>query len=236
MDALKNNRTDLLTSVAKSVGGTIPFAGPFVSELIGAIIPNQRIDRISKYLIELDKKINQLPTELLEQIKNNENFIDLVEEGFYQASRALSDERKKYIASIIYKSLTDEIIKIENSKFLMKLLAELNDVEIIWLRYYHDLSNNEDEVFYNKHKNILDRTIAVIGDNKETKQKEVLQNNYIKHLERLGLIKNNLRIDSKTKMPVFDRYGQPIVKHSETTYLGDMLLEQIGLIEADTHN
>ncbi len=50
--SLDTNRTDLLTSFSKSALSIVPIAGPFLSEIVGTIIPNQRIDRIIEYISE----------------------------------------------------------------------------------------------------------------------------------------------------------------------------------------
>ena len=90
-DQLDNNKTDLLVSAAKSAVGVVPIAGSLLSELVGNLIPNQRIDRLSKYVKELDDRISKIPTEKINSLLNNDDFIDLIEEGFVQASRAITD-------------------------------------------------------------------------------------------------------------------------------------------------
>lgn len=227
---LENNRQDLIAALGKSVVGVIPFAGPLLSELIGAVIPNQRVDRLTKYIKLLEDKMSQIPEEIIDKLKTDENFIDLVEEGFVQASRSITDERRKYIVSVLVNGITDNSIELEESKSLLKILQELNDVEIIWLRSYHVTAIGGDENFRKKHDNVLSPITAYVGADKETFQKAAIQDSYKKHLERLGLIKNHIRIDSKTKMPEFDRFtGQPKVSYSDITQLGEMLLEQIGM-------
>jgi hypothetical protein len=231
-DNLENNRQDLTAAVGKSVVGAIPFAGPLLSEVIGAVIPNQRVDRLTKYIKILEDKMSQIPEEIIDRLKMDEHFIDLVEEGFVQASRAITDERSKYIASILANGITDDSIKLEESKSLLKILQELNDVEVIWLRFYQVPTIGGDEEFRKKFENVLSPIRAYIGANKETLQKAALQDSYKKHLERLGLIKNHILTDSETKIPEFDRFtGQPKISYLDITQLGKMLLEQIGMSE-----
>ena len=231
-DNLKNNKSDLIAFVTKSVVGVVPFAGTLLSELVGVVIPNQRVERLIKYVKELEQKISQIPKDVIENLKSNEQFIDLFEEGFVQASRAMTDERRGYIASIVSNGITDESIKLEESKFLLKILQELNDVEIIWLRFYKVPTMGGDEEFRKKHNNVLSSVQAYKGADKEILQKAALQNSYKKHLERIGLIKNHIRMGSKTNIPEFDSFtGQSKVTYSDITQLGNMLLEQIGVIE-----
>ena len=53
-EELENNKTDLIISFSKSIVGVVPIAGPLLSELVGQVIPNQRIDRLTKYIKILD--------------------------------------------------------------------------------------------------------------------------------------------------------------------------------------
>ena len=117
----EKNKNDLLVLTAKSIVGVVPFAGPLLSELIGTLIPNQRIDRLSKYVNELDKKLLRFKVSYLKREIQNEECSDLFEEGFKQAARALTDDRKRYIASIIQNSLDEEHISYAESKHLMQI-------------------------------------------------------------------------------------------------------------------
>ncbi len=231
-DNLDNNKTDLLVSAAKSAVGIVPIAGSLLSELVGILIPNQRIDRLTKYVKVLDERISIISTEKINNLKNNDDFIDLVEEGFVQASRAITDERRQYIALLVSNGITDDSIKLNESKQLLKILSELNDIEIIWLRFYLVPTISGDEEFREKHKNILQTIQTYIGADNENLTKSAIQNSYKEHLERLELIESKIRIDNKTKLPEFDAFtGRPKKSYSTITTLGRLLLKQIGLID-----
>ena len=226
----ENNKTDFLASAAKSTLGIVPFAGPLLAELVGTVIPNQRIDRLTKYIKKLDEKISKIPVEKINHLMENEEFIDLIEEGFVQASRAITEERRTYIASIISNGITDESINLLESKYLLKILQELNDIEVIWLRYYIDPTMGGDNEFREKHENVLTRHRTYLGVDEETRQKVALQENYKKHLERLGLIKNKYKFDRKSGVPEFDKFtGEAKISYSETSSLGKILLSRIDL-------
>lgn len=205
---LENNRTDLIVSTLKSVFGTIPILGSGLSELIGILIPNQRIDRLTKYIKELENKLNNFSSEKLKEFLKNEECIDLFEESFIQASRALSDEKRSQIASVVKNGLDETSIEYSTSKYMLKLLQELNDQEIIWLRYYLMQSPNDDKEFREKHKNILYQHEPLVGGENSLWEKKALTESFQEHLERLGLI--------RTK---------------KITILGQMLLRQIGLLD-----
>lgn len=227
---LDNNKSDIVAKIGKSVVGSVPFAGGLLTEIIDTVIPNQRIDRLSKYVQELDKRLTRIETDKISELITDENFIDLIEEGFIQASRATSEDRRKYIASIIENGINDEAVEFHDSKYLLKLLSELNDIEIIWLRFYLYPTANGDDDFRNKHMNILAPIRAYKGADKETINKSSLQDSYKEHLERLKLIESRLQFDRKTGFPDFDKTtGKPKSSSRRITYLGKLLLEQIGL-------
>jgi hypothetical protein len=228
---LDNNKIDFLTSAAKSIVGAVPLAGSFLSELVGNIIPNQRIDRLTKYLKELDARFSKIPVERINFLLGNDDFVDLIEEGFVQASRATSEERRQYISSIVANGITDESISLLESKYLLKIIEELNDVEIIWLRSYFDPIHKRDKEFRDKHKNILTLISPDLSSDKETFRKSAFQNSYKEHLERLDLISHKIRVDHNTGLPEFDKYsGKTKTSYTEVTILGRLLLKQIGLI------
>ena len=109
---LDNRALDYVLNAAKAAVGPIPIVGPLVSELVGVVIPNQRVDRIAKFVAELECRIRalELPTRIMKQL-NDESFTDLLEEGFRQAARSLSDERRRYLASLICNSLSPASIQ-----------------------------------------------------------------------------------------------------------------------------
>lgn len=227
---LSYSKTDIIAKIAKSAVSAVPYAGGLLAEIVDTVIPNQRIDRLLKYIQELDTRLSKIQSEKITELITDEKFIDLIEEGFTQASRATSDERRKYIASIIENGINDEAIDFQDSKYLLKLLSELNDMEIIWLRFYLEPTTNGDIDFRNRHNNILTPISAYNGADKETFNKSSLQDSYKEHLERLKLIESRLQFDRKTGFPDFDKTtGKPKTSGRRITYLGKMLLEQIGL-------
>ncbi|AXP81255.1 hypothetical protein CJ739_2174 [Mariniflexile rhizosphaerae] len=227
---IKINRADIITSVSKSVLGAVPFAGSLLCEIVENTIPNQRLERLTAYVKELDEKILKISNENLKDLLENPIFIDLIEESFFQASRALTKERRNYITNIVINGITNDKLQIENSKFLLKIIQELNDIEIIWLRFFLEPTINGDKEFREKQKNILQPIYLYRGADKEEIIKSTIQKNYKLHLERLGLVVNHPKTDSKTGLPVFEKSsGQQQIKYTRITTLGEILLENIGL-------
>lgn len=229
---LDNNKSDWTAIAARGSLGAIPVAGNFLAEIAGALIPNQRLDRIAKYVDELNERLEKIPRGLTEQLRNSEDFIDLIEESFIKASRASSEERRKYILNIVENGITNDEIDINNAKYLLGLLSELNDNEVIWLRYFHERTINDKNQFQRLHANVLAPIRLVIGSNKDERQKGAVQESYKEHLERLGLIKHNIRMNKDLGVPKYDTFtNKPEISYSETTTLGNMLLENISLVK-----
>lgn len=230
-DRLKNNKSDWAAMVSRAGLSAVPIAGSFLAELVGALIPNQRIDRIAKFANELNDRLEAMPEEVVDRLRNDEEFIGLIEESFIRASRVNSDERRRYIVNIVQNGISDEDAGINNAKYLLGLLSELNDNEVIWLRYFHEVTMKEKANFQALHENVLTRVRVVIGSSEEVRRQGAVQESYKEHLERLGLIKHNIRMNRDRTGPEYDKStGRPSVSFSQTTTLGDMLLDNIGLL------
>jgi hypothetical protein len=221
-DIKQNNRTDITVATIKSIAGPIPFVGPMIQEMVDVIIPNQRIDRLSKYVLELEKKLTRFEQEKIENKLKDEYFVDLMEESLIQASKALTNERLEYISSIIENSLDKEhILDIEN-KHLLTLLKEINDIEIIWLRYYLVPTMDGDVEFRNKHKDVLELISPTLGSKQEERDKAAIQISYKEHLSTLGLLEKKISVKIGGSTNELETKGYKI------TPLGRLLLKQIG--------
>lgn len=96
---VNESKTDVAISVGMATLGSLPYAGPILAEVVKTIIPNQRIDRIARFAQSLDDKLAELDKQVLEQKMRTEEFVDLFEDGAFQAARAMTDERRERIAS-----------------------------------------------------------------------------------------------------------------------------------------
>ncbi|MCR4322439.1 MAG: hypothetical protein NUV74_19175 [Candidatus Brocadiaceae bacterium] len=212
--SLETQKIDYIAIALKATLGSVPYAGSLLSELIGTIIPNQRLDRLTKFAKSLETKISQIEKKFAQSQLKDDNFSDLLEEGFRQAARSLSDERREYIASIIANSLSSQDIEYMESKHLLRILDEINDVEVIWLRFYVVSTMGGDKEFREKHQDIIKPITRVMGTPQPVRDKGTLQDSYKHHLERLGLLKHDGK--SYSLLP-----------------LGNLMLREIGLIKKE---
>jgi hypothetical protein len=220
---------DYVASAARASLGAVPFAGSLLIELADHIIPNQRIERIIDFAEKLDNRLSDLEEDFIRSQMEDESFNDLLEEGIRQVARSISEERREYIASLITNSLSEEEVSYVESKHLLNLLGELNDIEIIWLRFYLVPTMGGDEEFRERHRNILNIQRATLNSPPEEVDQEAIQDSYKEHLERLGLIIPRYRTDRDTNLPEFDSNGSPQISGYSITRLGDLLLRMIDL-------
>lgn len=233
--SLKDNYVDKLTALTKGLTGIIPIGGSLISEIVGSLIPNQRIDRLAKYIQVLEDKLSSIPIDRMNELLNNTELIDLLEDGFFQASRASSDERREYISQIILNGIDGSQIEYSQSRSLLRLLGELTDVELIWLRYYANYYAEDFRKFSNLHKEVLHNRYPSSDGNEEQHRKYILQDYCSKHLESMGLlgvVNNN--IDPKLQMLYRAHMAEITPNGYFITRLGLTLLKQLGLVQSIT--
>lgn len=227
---LKTNWVDYSVAGVRGSLNLVPLLGPFLAEIVGERIPNQRLDRIAKFAVELDRRIHSVEAVVLKMQLESEELADLLEEGFRQAARSLSDERRGYITSMIVNGMTSDNIELSEARHLLRILGEINDVEIVWLRSFREPTRVGDEQFRDAQKEVLEPVTAVMSSTQETRDKHALQQSYKEHLAQLGLLDREYKTDHRTGVPEFDSFsGAMEVWGYRLSRLGSLLLREIGL-------
>ncbi len=225
--------TDIAAILGKGLVGAIPFVGPLAAEIVGAIIPNQRIDRIESLLILLESKITEDEKSKVEEKITTPESVDLIEDGFFQAARALSEERKDYIASLLKNSLTSDHLEYIEHKRLLSILGQLNDLEILMLKSYtlhHGTPDSEE--FWNTHQGALQPPGAYFGSSQEDIDKHVIHQTHKVHLASLGLLRPAFKRSKKGEAPEFDdKTGMIKATGYSISPLGRLLLRSIDQID-----
>lgn len=228
-DQIKNQAIDYVASGAKALLGSVPFAGSLLVEIAGVIIPRQRLDRIAEFAGELESRIKHLEESRVCESLADETFTELVEEALKQASRSTSKDRRQYLASLVADSLTKEEATHNDRRHLLRMLGEINDVEVIILRSFLPTSMAEREEFRKIHKELLTPARTNLGSPSEEIAKRAIQNSYIDHLTALGLLSRALKLD-KNKQPFYDSSARDFAYlPTAITPLGRILLRTIGL-------
>lgn len=217
-DELAPQTADYVASAAKALVGAVPFAGSLLVELAGTVIPNQRMDRMAQFARCLEDRLVRLEQDFVRSQLNDPGFTDLMEEGLNQAARAVSPERRAQIAELVSGSLGADEIAYAESKHLLRLLGELNDVEILRLDMYRHVAWGRGKEYREKHEGVLTPAVATSASSEGERVKAVLQKSYDQHLERLGLLE------------VPEPNTPHIVPHGyRLTALGGLLCERVGL-------
>ncbi len=199
------NKTDIAVSVGRGVLSQLPYFGPILSELFTSIIPNQRIGRVSKFAKMLNEKLEGMDQQLLEQRMLTEEYADLFEDGLFQAARALTDERKEYIASLLKNSISSDDLDHLQEKQLLSLLGELNDAELVILKSFGlDLDPNGQHNFFERHRETILGPQALMGSSQQEMDSTAIHETYRRHLRRLGLIRANYKKPKKNESPEWD--------------------------------
>ncbi|MGB3680934.1 MAG: hypothetical protein WA990_00450 [Rubrobacteraceae bacterium] len=227
---IEQNEVDLAVSAWAVTLGYMPAIGPIVAELLRSVIPNQRHDRIADFLRILDDKLSSLEDDFLKEKMRTEEFIDLFEDGAYQAARALTNERKERIAALLKNSLTDEDLTHVQQKTLLSLLGELNDVELLLLKF-EVLSTTDPmaaQEFFEKHEDALRTPLVFSGSPEEDADRHALHETYRNKLRRLGLLRATYKKPKKGQLPEFDeKTGMMKAGSNRATSLGRLLLRYV---------
>lgn len=133
---IDTNKSDVAAAFVRSIVGVAPLVGPMVAELITATIPNQKMERVALSIKVLEDRLKYVEEDLVSEKFKTVKFADLLEDALPQMARALTDERKAYIANLLSTSIADDTLDHLAKKKLLSILHELNDAEIILLHFY----------------------------------------------------------------------------------------------------
>lgn len=231
-DHLQLQRSDYVAAVTKAIVGAAPFAGSLLVELAGAVIPNQRKDRLIQFARELEQRISGLEQGAVRAQLGDATFTELLEEAMHQAARSTSDERRRYLAQLIASGLSSADIEFQESRHLLRILGEMNDIEVIWLRSYQFPGIAADKEFRHKHAKVLEPRFGIPLGPQVDIDKEALQRSYTEHLEALGVVRPTYDMDRAMSSPRFDQStGKLKVSYYTVSSLGELLLRHIGLYE-----
>lgn len=187
-DKLANTRIDYLVAALKGAIGTIPFAS-LVAEAVGAAIPNQRIDRMADVLQKTAARMDEVGAQVddISDRFRSPEFRDVFEEAMLQAGKALSEERRQYIANLIFNGLTAAEFENARVKRLLFILHDLTDPELIWLNFAGRATQESQQELYRCHERVLDDTRATLGSSRSEREAAALRESFWQHLSALGL-------------------------------------------------
>jgi len=146
----------------------------------------------------------------------------------------LKTQRADVMASMVVNGLSDKEVEHSETRRIQTLPGEINDAEIILLRYYLVLTISRDEEFREKHKNTVMYQRPTMVAPQSEKDKVAIIENYREHLISLGLLKNEYGIVHETGLQEIDRFTHaPKISGRRLADMGKVFLGRIGLLEAE---
>lgn len=225
-DDLDPSLKDRMVAATKVAVGAVPFVGGAIGELVSETIPGQRLDRVVAYLRELERRLSEIEQDDQKKLFSDPEKIEFVEEGGYQAARALSDDRITRIATAVANGLTSDDVESERKKRLLGLLGQLDDDELAILNAHGQSYGARGDDAWEKIRRPLP---AHLGAGKSEVDEAKLYELGKENLFRLGLLEQKFSFLKPGEMPEFDKQTGRFKGRLEISYLGRMLLREIGL-------
>jgi len=231
----KPRKTDIQISESKSDAvrrrvmdwsNVVPGIGPIVNALTNEIIPDSRMERLAAFMQYLEARINRVELGTATQAPDG---LDFFEEGMWQAARALSDERKQHIATLVANGLKAEPNEKSEIRHFIRILPQLDDRQIIllcgYLPEYQVLGDELGDAFFEKHEAIFNPPEFTQGGSMLISPGGDLNASMKFHLSSLGLLGVNETFESSS--------GRLDKKQYNLSPLGERFLRFLGLGEPE---
>lgn len=194
---LSYNNRDKFTMVLKGAFGAIPYAGPMMQELIGVIIPQQRLDRVVMFVEKLSETLeeNEIEIEKLKEKLSSPEYSSFVFRTCQNVADSISEEKINYIRNIFINGINNESEELSQYESLMSLLNKINDSEIVYLRTYYLFHwDMEKAKKYQQDTGLAFLTpVKSLGMSQEELDKETIKEIYLNNLVNLGLLIEELK-------------------------------------------
>ncbi|CAO3429340.1 hypothetical protein [Azospirillum doebereinerae] len=224
---LGEGRVEVLGRTIATLAGTIPCVGPIIQVAITETIPSTRIERIEAFLIYIQERLDE--QKLDDALKTKEG-LDIFEEGISQAARALSEERKRYIAELVAKGMDSDKSAKKESRHILRILNQIDDAQIVILNSYQSkyqkIDEDGDDDFFDRHREILGPFSREIGEDNSEMEKAELKDAFEHHLSSFGL----LRVKTEDYGSLDGGIDTRSVTY-EITPQGERFLKALGLVD-----
>ncbi len=215
---LGSNYSDKSAAIARAFAGSVPVAGPFLAELITAIIPNQRLERVEEFLRMLARELERLSAS--GKVTEAAN-VPLVEEGLSQSARAFTSVRKEFLARCVAHGVSaDDADKLQELRIL-QILGSLGDEDILLL----DAMNERGD--WRKLKALQPKQLHVNASDDERARLEIF-NATFPRLVSIGVLSRSAYVD---EAPKDYHLGTSLEDTHFVSALGRLVLRRIGLFE-----
>jgi hypothetical protein len=222
---------DRAVAIARALAGVVPFAGPALAELITEFVPGQRQQRLHDWLCRLAERIATLEEATLRaRLREPEN-IALIEDGAYEAVRAISEERRQQIADLVAGGIIDA--RYLESRRVLRLLGELDHAELIMLAGY--LHKNRSGEFAQRYANVLQTPAVYVSSGQEERDAAAVHEAGRQHLLQLGLLEQRMPTPpdalGRRRWPSDAFTSRVPVVETHLSRLGRLLLRRTGFAD-----
>ena len=221
---LNNDKNDYISSILSGTLGALPFAGPFLSEIINYVIPNQRTDRIVDFVkdlaIELEKQRVDIES-LKTKFDDNYRYGAYVTNCFRYLTMEVYEEKISYYKNLCVSGIVGDEKNLIHNERILKILSDLDFYEIQYLRYYYDPMLEPTEMMndvFNKIEFDILMPQYDLGMEEEQRIEETYKQITLNNLEKNGLLETVININSNHK-------------NYKITMLGKVVLKKIGYDE-----
>jgi hypothetical protein len=232
--SLPSNLVDHTVAGLKTLVNAIPWVGGSIAEILGHVIPGQRLDRVCRFLVELDARLAQV--EVRPDLANDVRFVDLFEDATLQALRALSEQRTTQLVQFLVQAADKGEPNFDVDKRLLQILAELSDTEIAILRSHQGLEwTRLQGNFYFEPLGYFPYQALSDAEKNAHDARRVAWDLHVHALQRLGLLRGEVRAigPTRTDFDIDEDTGLPRVDSYRITTLGQLLLRRIGAADAE---
>jgi hypothetical protein len=212
-------KVDVTNLAIRSVAGSLPILGPFLTE----VLPNAQLARIYEFCERLEGRLETLEDAAGVRRRLDEpTFMGLLEDGVRLVARTSSADIREHVVSIVVDGLSADAARAVSRQHLLKLIEELNDVEMLMLAAAAKTGSDHDE-FWRQHEMVLAAPLEYLDD--EQADRAAIFESYYAHLQRLGLVLTHRNQHALENAPVREQIGLA----RELTPLGGVLLRTIGV-------
>jgi len=230
-DAMDDNFRDMLVAAGKGIVGAVPIAGSGFAEGLGVVVKKQRLDRIVYYVRGLEARLKVVEESVRKKIFKNVDKIDFIEAGMYQSARATTHGRIDSILEIVSRGLAVDATETIRRKRFLYLLAEIDDDEVAVLNAY-----GQSYMRPMNDRNGLDPWDKVnrpsrphINSSNEEREQMQLYRMGEEKLLRLGLLEKIYNLRKGEEYPEFDKMKGEFKGQVRISYLGRLLLKEMGI-------
>lgn len=221
---LESNANDTFVSILSATVSYIPLVGSFASEIVQYAIPNQRQDRIVKFIKNIDSELKNMKIDFqeLKEKFSNPKYGNFTYNCIREVTNEVYEEKIKYYKNLLIQTLTNDEKTLVHNERILKILEQLDYYEILYLKFYSDCNivgtKTMNDIIDKLGFRFLQPTYMMSMSNQEFDE-ETMKQITLNNLCNSGLLDREIKWNSNGK-------------HQKVSYkitnLGKLILKKIG--------